>query len=162
VLARTGADPTLVPALVAAYRARYQDTCVAETPAFPGVAALLATLTARFRLGVVTSKPTVFAVPILTALDLARHFAVIEGPSLESRAEPKTITLGRALAALGTPDVRTVAIVGDRAHDVVAGRAHGVRTIGVLWGIGARAELEQAGADRIAATIAQLSGALDR
>ena len=38
-------------------------------------------------------------------------------------------------------------MVGDRRSDVVAGRAVGTRTVGVLWGYGSRAELEDAGAD---------------
>jgi phosphoglycolate phosphatase len=37
-------------------------------------------------------------------------------------------------------------MVGDRKHDVIAAAAHGIPTIGVLWGFGGRDELESAGA----------------
>jgi phosphoglycolate phosphatase len=145
------ADAALVATLVETYRERYRERCIEETPAFPGVAELLDALAARgCRLGVVTSKPTVFAAPILRARELDRHLAVIEGPSLEARSEPKRVTLARALAALGEPEPRMVTMVGDRRHDVEAARAHGIGTIGVLWGIGSREELEQAGAVGIA------------
>jgi phosphoglycolate phosphatase len=42
-------------------------------------------------------------------------------------------------------------MIGDRSHDMHAGRACGTRTVGVLWGAGDRDELEQAGADRVVA-----------
>jgi phosphoglycolate phosphatase len=47
-------------------------------------------------------------------------------------------------------------MVGDRHHDVDAGKAHGLRTIGVLWGIGDVDELRGAGADDLVATPAEL------
>jgi hypothetical protein len=37
-------------------------------------------------------------------------------------------------------------MVGDRAHDIVGAKAHGVFPIGVLWGYGSHDELVAAGA----------------
>ena len=42
-------------------------------------------------------------------------------------------------------------MLGDRFHDIEAAKANSIRSIGALWGYGGRAELEQAGADAIAA-----------
>ena len=42
-------------------------------------------------------------------------------------------------------------MIGDREHDVLGGAAHGLDTIGVLFGYGSREELESAGATHIAA-----------
>jgi phosphoglycolate phosphatase len=47
-------------------------------------------------------------------------------------------------------------MVGDRLHDIHAAKANGLRSIGVLWGYGGRAELEAAGADALAATPAEI------
>jgi phosphoglycolate phosphatase-like HAD superfamily hydrolase len=41
-------------------------------------------------------------------------------------------------------------MVGDRSFDIEAGHAHGLLTIGALWGIGSEAELRAAGADLLA------------
>jgi phosphoglycolate phosphatase len=161
LVTRLGGDAGLVPALVERYRERYRDTCIAETPAFPEIPALLADLARHRRLGVVTSKPVAFARPILAALGLARHLAIIEGPSLQARSEAKAVTLARALVALAPPRTETVAMVGDRSHDIAAGRVHGLVTIGVLWGFGTRAELKGAGADAIVATPAELVFAIN-
>jgi phosphoglycolate phosphatase len=43
-------------------------------------------------------------------------------------------------------------MLGDRLHDIEAAKANAIRSIGALWGYGGRDELEQAGADAIAAT----------
>ena len=51
-------------------------------------------------------------------------------------------------------------MVGDRSFDMVAARAHGLRAIGVAWGIGDRDELTGAGAEEIAETPADLARAL--
>jgi phosphoglycolate phosphatase len=38
-------------------------------------------------------------------------------------------------------------MVGDRHHDIRGAKAHGLATVGVLWGYGSQAELQEAGAD---------------
>lgn len=164
LLASTGARPAHGPdaadevdRAVGHYRERYRTACVEETLPVPGVAAALAALAPRLPLAVATSKPVEFARPILETLGLAGWFRGVEGPSLAARSEPKARTVGRALAGLG-PEARRgrVALVGDRLHDVAAGRAHGLLTIGVTWGIGSAAELRQAGAERLVDRPAEL------
>lgn len=158
VLAAQGGDPELVDACVARYRERYTRACVEETLANAGIAETLQTLTGRLALGVATSKPEAFAVPILETLGLARFFGSVVGPSLDARGEPKTRTVARALQALGAAGA--VAMVGDRLHDVLAGRANGLATIGVTWGIGSRDELRDAGADHVVDAPAELTALL--
>ena len=53
-------------------------------------------------------------------------------------------------------------MVGDRRYDITGAHANGMRAIGVLWGYGSRAELEQAGADALAETPEALLGLLSR
>jgi len=120
--------------------------------------ALHGTFRARVPLAVATSKPAALAEPLLEALGLREHFAVLAGPSLDAEAEGKTITLGRALAALhgGASPV----MVGDRLYDVVAAHDHGLAAVGVLWGIGDEAELREAGADLIVRAPHELPAAL--
>lgn len=155
VLSAQAADPALTDACVARYRERYRTACVEETRPVEGIAEALAALAAAGRaLAVATSKPVEFARPILETLGLAGSFRAVVGPALEARSEPKTATVGRALAALGARG--PCAMVGDRLHDVVAGRAHGLATVGVTWGIGSAAELREAGADHLVDRPAEL------
>ena len=48
-------------------------------------------------------------------------------------------------------------MVGDREHDVLGAREAGLDCVGVLFGYGSRAELEAAGAAKIAATVPELA-----
>jgi phosphoglycolate phosphatase len=47
-------------------------------------------------------------------------------------------------------------MIGDRAEDIRAARAHGVRTVAVGWGYGAHEELHDARPDYFAATVSDL------
>ena len=47
-------------------------------------------------------------------------------------------------------------MVGDTDFDVIGAAAHGIKTIGVSWGYGTVAKMEQAGAIGIAHTMEQL------
>ncbi len=138
--------------LVTAYRSRYRDKMVEETPVMPGIAELLESLT--HPAVVATSKPKALAEPLLEALGLREHFLAVEGPSLAADAEPKAVTVGRALDAL--PGRTRAVMVGDRMHDVRGAAAHGLDCIGVLWGIGSREELLDAGAVAVVETPAEL------
>jgi phosphoglycolate phosphatase len=148
----------IVLACIASYRERYAVASLTDTDAFPGIAeAVTALADAGHRLGVATSKPRPFAEPLLEALGLRAFFAVVAGPDLDLTAQSKTETVGQALAAL---DARCGAMVGDRSFDMIAARAHGLRAVGVGWGIGSRDELTAAGADVIVAAPAELPAAV--
>lgn len=147
VITAQDGNPGRVDRCVASYRERYRTACVEETLPNEGIHDALGELRGRFALGVATSKPEAFALPILETLELSHFFESVVGPSLDARSEPKTRTVARALQALGADG--PVAMVGDRSHDVVAGRGNGIVTIGVTWGIGGEAELRDAGADHV-------------
>jgi phosphoglycolate phosphatase len=145
-------DAPVVAACIDGYRERYATASLTETTVEPGIPEALAALNGH-RLAVATSKPRAFAEPLLEAMGLRAHFEVIAGPELSARAEDKTQTLGRALEALRP--TRAV-MVGDRSFDILAARAHRLPSIGVTWGIGTRQELEDAGADRLIDSPAEL------
>lgn len=147
VLADRDADPALVDPCVHHYRERYRTACVEETLPMDGMRDAVRELAERLPLAVATSKPAAFARPILEALELAAYFRAVVGPSLDARGEPKTVTVGRALEALGAEG--PTAMVGDREHDAIAARAHGLVAVGVTWGIGSADELRRAGVDHL-------------
>lgn len=152
ILLSLGADPALAEQAVTAYRRTYPDLAVTTTKPVPGIAEVLAELSGRMTLMVVTSKPREYAEPIVRSVGLARYFEAVFGPALEALTEPKSAKLEQALdlSGVGREDRRTRAVmIGDREHDILAGKTCGTATIGVTWGIGDRAELAAAGADTI-------------
>jgi phosphoglycolate phosphatase len=52
-------------------------------------------------------------------------------------------------------------MVGDRAHDIKAGLANNIQTVGVLWGYGTKDELISAGADLVVDRPADLDWLLE-
>jgi phosphoglycolate phosphatase len=131
----TAAD---VSRLVATYRERYSDVGYAENTLYPDIATTLAGLKkAGLRLGVCTSKRRDFAVRILELFQIGQLFAFVDGGetgvSKDSQLE--------GLKNCGEIDSRAI-MVGDRAVDISAASSNQLRSIGVLWGFGGRAELE--------------------
>jgi phosphoglycolate phosphatase len=155
LLAAQGTGDDLVPSCMRSYRKRYGEAGLVETRVFAGVPEMLAALSAR-RLGVATTRPPEYARPILEALGLADAFEVIVGsPVSSTQSESKTVTVARALEAMGFPtgngqDAPPAAMIGDRHFDMQAGRAHGLLSVGVTWGIGDVKELREAGAHHLA------------
>ena len=151
LLRRIGRDPQGAERLLLAYRADYRSTMLANTTLLPDMDVAVRRIGALQPVCVVTSKPAAFAVPILEHLGLLDALAFVEGPALGAPEEPKKVTLGRAIERMAI-----TTMVGDRHHDIDAGKAHGLRTIGVTWGIGSASELGEAGADIIVDTPDQL------
>jgi len=58
-----------------------------------------------------------------------------------------------------SPD--SAVMIGDRANDVNAAKANGLRAIGVLWGYGSERELIDAGADTLCRTPNELADLLN-
>lgn len=148
------ADPGLVSACVDAFRARYGEVAIAGTVLQEGIAEILPRLRATAVLAIATSKPQRFADPIVTALGIRDNFKAVVGPTASTDGESKTQTLARAIATVETALSRSIAedakaFVGDRGHDVIAARAHGMFAIAATWGYGSEDELRGAGAQAI-------------
>ena len=152
LVAERGGDESTADRLVDAYRSGYRTTSIDLAVSYPGVPELLDDLKGHTRLGVVTSKPTAYAIPILDALGFSSMMEVMEGPGL-GETEEKPATLARALDRLGVvSSFESVFMIGDRYHDIEAGQSAGVRTVGVTWGFGSRGELTDVGADYVVDT----------
>lgn len=136
---------------IAAYRERYHDVGLFENSVYPDVPETLQALTGQgLVLAVATSKPTVSATRILERFGLADSFTWIGGALLDRSRDSKAAVIAHVLdelRGLGAWDAdRAIVMVGDREHDVHGAKAHGIDTIGVLWGYGSQAELLAAGA----------------
>ena len=147
-------DEAVAQGCLDAYRARYREHSAAETTVPEGMAEAIRELAARMPLAVATSKARPLTVPLLEALGLHEHFAVVEGPALDANLEPKAETIRRALG--GLPAGSRPVMVGDTRFDVEGAHEHGLPCIGVLWGIGSEEELQAAGADALVATPEEL------
>ncbi|GAA2243439.1 HAD family hydrolase [Rarobacter faecitabidus] len=169
--------------VVAAYRQHYHDVGMHQSAAFAGIPAALdrmrteleSSATGSVRLVVATSKPETYAKRIVQLSGLAPHLDAVYGASLDGTRTSKADVIAHALhgeaayhgeavyhseaayqadTADTVPDRRIM--IGDRKFDVLGAAAHGIATIGVLWGYGDAEELVGAGAVLIAHSPAEL------
>lgn len=145
---------------VAAYREYFSVTGIFENAVYDGIPELLSALKEKgVRVLLATSKPEPFARRITEHFGIDAYFFEQCGSDFEGRYETKAQVVAHALEACGA-DPREVLMVGDRMHDVMGAKENGIDCAGVLYGYGDRRELEDAVADMIFESVAELSEAL--
>jgi phosphoglycolate phosphatase len=150
-------DQALVEQGMSFYRERYGPTGIFENRVYPGIPELLADLAAAGScVCLATSKPQIFAQRILDHFEIARHFTVIGGATLDTSRESKAAVIAYVLDALPVAARTDAIMVGDREHDVIGARQNNLPTIGVSYGYGTREELSAAGAITVADDVAAL------
>ena len=150
--------PNLEPALVESHRS-FQEENQHLAVAFPGTAETLARLRERgLQLAAVTSRSRRTSVRSLEVSGLIELFDAIVSAEDAAALKPDPAPLRHALAVLGADSTGAV-MVGDTAADILAGRALGIRTVGVTYGFGGRSVLEHA-PDAVIEDIAELAAAL--
>jgi phosphoglycolate phosphatase len=152
------------PEAVRLYREYYNETGAYENSVYPGIPELLTKLNADGkRLAVATSKVDYAAVTILRHFNLDHHFDVIAGSDETGELRgTKALVIEHALSELRMCDGTSIVMIGDREHDILGAKEHGIPGIGVLYGYGDRDELEAAGAHDIAGKVPDLEQALYR
>jgi len=145
-------DARRIEEAMAFFRQRFSETGLFENQLYDGVPAMLKrTGQAAAAAYVATSKPAVYAERIVKHFGLDEHFRRVYGAELDGRFDDKAELLAHLLATERvSPDVAVM--IGDRAVDVRAAKANGLRAIGVLWGYGSERELIDAGADMLCRT----------
>ena len=151
-----------VEAAVGYYRERFATVGLFENRVYDGIPLCLEQLRARAEsIHLATSKPTIYAERIIQHFGLDRFFDRIYGSELDGRLGDKTDLIGHILMHEKLKTANTI-MIGDRSFDMVGARNNKVRAIGVLWGYGSEAELDQAGAHQICSHPAELSDHLTR
>jgi phosphoglycolate phosphatase len=128
---------------------------------FPGVAAALAFLEAEgYPLGCVTNKPARFTDPLLDALDIRRHFALVIAGDALPRQKPDPMPLLHA-AAVFDADPRRCLMIGDSINDVRAARAAGFKVACVTYGYNHGHDIREAGPDAAMDSMEELKALLE-
>jgi pyrophosphatase PpaX len=132
------------------------------TRAYDDVLDTVATLHARGHpMAIVTSKANDIATRSLAFVGLDRYIKVLVGYDSTTSHKPNPAPVTHALAALGVPPAQAV-FVGDSPHDMLAGNAAGVTTVGALWGPFSKAALAHAAPRYTLDRIRDLPALLDR
>jgi phosphoglycolate phosphatase len=149
-------DEALAAQAVGFYRERYGDVGKFENELIPGITDVLQTMTnAGYTLFVATSKLETYSIDIIDHFGLSPFFRRVYGSALDGSRADKGELIRHIVRTEGLDPQQTV-MIGDRLHDAHGAARNDIRAVGVLWGFGDRAELEGAGAARIAASPAEL------
>ncbi len=140
---------------VAVYRSRYVPIGMFENAPYEGIRELLATLKEQgHTLYVATSKPEWMAEEILKKFELDGYFDRICGATMDTSRTEKSQVIAYLLGLTGGAE--NAVMVGDTKFDVLGAAAHNIPTVGVAWGYGSVADMQQAGAAAIANTMDEL------
>jgi len=96
-----------------------------------------------YKKAVVTNKREALARALFRQLDLNRFFDLIVGSDTTDETKPSPVPLQYVLGRLGVSPEEAV-MIGDGLTDIKAGRAAGVRTVGVGYGYKGYEELKGA------------------
>ncbi|BCS34283.1 haloacid dehalogenase [Luteitalea sp. TBR-22] len=143
--------------LVAEYRRDYSQRCADRTRPFPGIVPLLSELRASgHALAVATTKTSWMARTVVERLGIADALDHVQGTD-DFPHKPAPDVIHHALKGVGRPGAW---MVGDAPSDVAAGRAAGLRTCAVTWGVGEEGHLRAAEPDALVTTVEDLRALL--
>lgn len=123
----------------ARYLQHYNAHLLDQTRLHDGALAMLERYRTR-RLAVVTNKLEAESRRILAGLGVLERFATVVGGDTLTGKKPDPLPLRHVMHAVGAAPADTV-MIGDGVNDVLAGKAAGVHTVGVTFGVDSAAAL---------------------
>lgn len=152
-------DKKTIEIAVSFFRERYSTLGIYQNTIYPGILELLQRLKDTHNLYVATTKPEVYAKTIVKQFGTKNYFKGIYGTNLDGRFDDKAKLVKYILHNLSIAPVCT-AIVGDRKHDIIAGKKNGIQTIGVTYGYGSLKEISDAKPDYICTSVPEIQSTL--
>lgn len=145
-----------INAALAEFKAYYDEHCCDQTKPYPGITDLLEELSARgINLAVTSNKYESAVARIIAHYFPSANFRAILGNVEGMPRKPDPSIVFKALSMCPTPKDR-VLYVGDSGVDMETARRACVESVGVTWGFRPISELQQAYADHIVSTSAQI------
>lgn len=134
------------------YREYFRERGKFENEVYSGIPMVLQKLNELgLNLFVVTSKPYVYAIEIITYFNLGGFFKEVYGSLLSGELVDKRELISYALKKEKISAKNTL-MIGDREHDIIGAKKNGVLSVGVTYGYGTEEELQNVSPDFIAAS----------
>ncbi|MDM8523874.1 HAD-IA family hydrolase [Desulfococcaceae bacterium HSG8] len=144
-------DDKLIRSGISFFRERYYRVGFMENILYPGITDLLEALVSDgHTLYIATNKKDTIAEAVADYFRISKYFKKILGCGLKRDKHELLNEIRKAEKS------DRFVMIGDRLHDMKAGRSARFYCIGVLWGYGSREELSDAGADMICSTPKEL------
>lgn len=155
-------DPADIRRFFELYCEHYFHGTEYEFDVYPGMLELIRALAdAGVMVVLATAKPQESAERILAHAGVADRFAFVAGSASDGSRQDKADVIEHAFAQIEADgSTHRIVMVGDRALDAQAARAHDVDSIVVDWGYAPPGELDACGATHRATSIVDLRALL--
>lgn len=142
------------------YREYYDVKGKFECEIYDGIKDLMDALSKlNVKLGVCTSKPSIYSLEVLEHIGIKHYFDFLEGASLDGAISEKEEIIKIALDKFSI-EKESAIMIGDRKFDIAGAKSNGIKSIGVTYGFGTREELVNANADYIVDSTLELKNLL--
>ena len=143
----TGCDDEMTEKFIQKYRQYYHAGAMYECEIFPGIAEAARAFRAfGYRQYIATSKPKHTCEDILRRKGIYDMFDGVFGSTEDGRIDSKLQVLEEAFRVLEEPERSSFVLIGDTVYDAQGAKQAGIDCIGITFGNGSRAELEENGA----------------
>lgn len=139
------ADEKMSKAIAVSYREHYSAKGLFMAELYEDVEKTLNSLSTKYLLFVVSSKPKEFLEKLMLKLGIIKYFKGVYGPGLGLTPLKKAQLVKNCLEENNVKANECI-MIGDKAEDVEAAKANAIKTVGALYGFGTAKELEIAGA----------------
>jgi len=136
------------------YWGYYFDHCLDNTKPYPDAAPVLDYFKHKKKT-ILSNKLKQFVVNQLESFNMLRYFEDVAGGDDEKCIKPMACSVERVLDKFTVEKSRAV-MVGDMAVDVKAGKASGIKTCAVTYGLGRKEDLEAESPDFTISRLIQL------
>lgn len=144
-----GLDDSQIAEAVRFYRARFPENCDSNLALYPGVAETLADLKAQgVTMTIASNRERNSLISLTDKLGITGNFATIAGEQDVANNKPAPDIANFILEKTGIP-ARSAMFVGDSIFDIAAGKAAGMSTCGVSYGIHTKNQLCAADPDHV-------------
>lgn len=145
-LGSSAEDPALLERAAEVFRPYYREHLTDATRPYPGTKEMLDALRgAGVRMAIATNKPRMFTAPLVERVFPGLFDPVIAcgaSPDDDAPRKPDPACVARCRAAHPSIPAGRILFVGDSVVDIETGRNAGLDVAAVVWGYGARPDLE--------------------
>ena len=126
------------------YRENFSVKGIYENKLYNGILQLLDDLVHAGKIIVLaTSKPLVYATEVLNYFGISEFFSYLTGSGLDGSHTDKTEIIKGVIDHYYAYSLEEFIMIGDRKYDIEGAKNNGIASVGVLYGYGAREELEK-------------------
>ena len=128
---------------VDSYKNEYRKVSEAKTTLLEDAYEAVELASSFARLGIVTTKTTMYTIPLLKNFKIFDFFETIIGRQEVTNPKPHPEPIEKAMESMNLSLENNIYMVGDTKLDLIAAQEAGVQGVGVLCGYGNKSELNK-------------------